>query len=137
MPKPDQRVRELGRIHILAKQLGLTRDQYEAVLLTHARVESAALLDAHGRSVVIKHMEAVLARSGKQPKRRQRPALGKAELVSKVRALLMSAKPARDDAYADAMAKRMFHVDQFTWCDGDQLWRLIAALSYDRKRRSA
>lgn len=137
MAKPDQRTRELGRIHILAKQLGLTRDQYEAVLLTHARVDSAALLDAHGRSVVIKHLEAVLARSGKKPPRRQRPALGKSELVSKIRKLLMTAKPPRDDAYADAMAKRMFGVDQFTWCDGDQLWRLVAALSIDRKRRPA
>lgn len=136
MATHNPRNRELGRIHLLAKQLGLTRDQYEAVLWTQARVESAADLDAHGRQVVIQHLQAHADRAGiPRAKPRQKPARNKTELVSKVRALLMDATPRRDDAYADGMARHMFGVERFTWLEPVQLHKLIAALAIDQRRR--
>lgn len=138
MAKPDPRVRELGRIHCLKRDLGLDDESYRNVLWAVARVESAAQLDAHGRIAVIRHLQAHAQRAGKgRPKSRQRAAPDKAALVSKIRALLMSAEPRRDDAYADGMSRRMFGVEYFTWCTAEQLGKLVAALSIDQKRRAA
>jgi hypothetical protein len=141
---PDARNRDLARIHVLAgaRGLALTRDQYEALLFTVARVESAALLDDFGRSQVIKHLEAQLKQAGKslRPSRRGRPtpAADKAPLVAKIRALLINAPGgARTDGYADAIAKRMFGVDQFQWATVEQLHSLVAALRYDLRRHHA
>lgn len=137
MAKPDQRVRELGRIHCLKRDLGLDDEAYRNVLWAVARVDSAAQLDAHDRIAVI-HLQAHAQRAGiRRPKARQKPAMHKAALVSKVRALLMDAKPRRDDAYADGMAQRMFGVERFTWCEPAQLHKLVAALSIDQRRRKA
>lgn len=136
MARPDQRVRELGRIHCLKRDLGLDDESYRNVLWAVARVDSAAQLDAHGRIAVIQHLQAHAQRAGlTRPKARQKPAMHKAALVSKVRALLMDAKPRRDDAYADGMAQRMFGVERFTWCEPEQLHKLVAALSIDQRRR--
>ncbi|MDI3259686.1 MAG: regulatory protein GemA [Sinobacteraceae bacterium] len=136
----NRRRAELARIHILAEQIGLTREQYEAVLMTVARVDSAALLDTHGRAEVIRHLENQLRRH--QPGStamhyRSRPQVSadRAPLVGKIRALLVSATPPREDAYADAMAKHMFGVTRYTWCTPPQLSKLVAALAIDAKRR--
>jgi phage gp16-like protein len=134
----DPRRRELARIHILAQRLGLSREQYEAVLLTVASVDSAALLDSYGRRQVIDHLERRLPpdrRGGWRGRSRQRAASGKAGLVAKIQALLIHARPARDDAYADAMALRMFGVQRFTWCNLGQLGKIVAALAIDARRQ--
>jgi phage gp16-like protein len=47
----------------------------------------------------------------------------------------MLAAAGRTWAYADAIAQRMFHVDRVTFCSAEQQGKLIAALSYDQKRR--
>jgi len=67
-PARDIRQKELGAIHIAAKQLGLDRDAYEAMLWTVARVRSAADLDWAGRKRVLDHLAACGARiGGKRP----------------------------------------------------------------------
>lgn len=133
----DARSRDLARIHVLKKDLGLDDDQYRTMLWTVARVDSAKDLDTHGRTQVIEHLEAHAKRAGVL-RPRQKAAPGKAAMVSKIRALLINAPGgARDDAYADALAQRMFRVERFTWCSGDELHRLIAALMIDAKRVKA
>jgi Protein of unknown function (DUF1018). len=131
----DQRTRELGAIHVLAKQLRMTRDQYEAVLLTVAHVDSAALLDSHGRRAVIEHLRSRLPPGAQGGPTRQRPAVSRDALVRKIRALLINGATRRADAYADAMAQHMFGVERFTWCTPDQLHRLVGALAIDQRRR--
>lgn len=136
--KPDPRNRDLGRIHILKKDLGLNDDQYRVLLWTIARVDSSKDLDSYGRRQVIEHLEAHAKRAGltRRPAR-QTAAPDKAPMVAKIRALLINAPGgARDDAYADAMAARMFRVERFTWCSHDELHRLIAALSVDARRHA-
>lgn len=135
MPEPDaQQARrtELAKIHLGAKQLGLSDDSYRDMLWVIARVRSASDLDAYGRQKVIQH----LAKCGATFKRpgRPTPAADKQSLVAKIRAQLAAAN--RPDAYADGMAKRMFTVDRFEWCTEDQLRRIVAALNYDAKRRA-
>jgi phage gp16-like protein len=53
--------------------------------------------------------------------------------IRKIEAMLAAA--GRTWAYADAIAQRMFHVDRVTFCSAEQQGKLIAALSYDQKRR--
>lgn len=134
---PDPRNRELGRIHILKAQLGLDDDQYRTMLWVVGRVESAKDLDPHGRRQVIEHLEGHAKRAGIMPKPvRQKPADAKAKLVAKIRALLINAPGGRrDDAYADAMAQHMFGVERFSWCDPQQLYKLVGALMIDAKRQ--
>lgn len=129
----SSRARELGMIHVAKKQLALDDDAYRDMLWSVARVRSAADLDAAGREAVIAHLKA----RGFRPagKRRPRPPADRAALVAKIRALLIEA--GRPDTYADGVARNMFGIEQFQWCDPDQLRRIVAALAYDANRRRA
>ncbi len=129
---PDIRKRELAMIHVAKSQLGLDDDAYRDMLWTVARVRSAADLDWAGRKKVLDHLKA----KGFKSKTRPAPAKYKSVLVSKIRALLIAAgnKP---DAYADGMARHMFKVERFEWCDPAQLRKIIAALGYQQKRADA
>lgn len=60
----EQRRRELAKIHIGAKDLGLGEDAYRALLEGVAGVSSAAALDAAGRRAVL----ATLRKLGWQPR---------------------------------------------------------------------
>lgn len=142
---PDDRRRELAKIHILAGELGLdTADrnpesEYRSILWTIGRVRSAGDLDQAGRLALLDH----LAKRG----RRTRPAAtqdygrkpivtaDKQGLVDKLEAQLASA--ARPWKYAEAMAQRMFRVERLEWCDARQLRGIVAALEYDARRRKA
>lgn len=129
------RRRDLATIHIGAKALGMSREDYESMLWSLVRVKSAGELDAHGRRKVISHLKS----RGFKPRRkgRSKPAQGRELLVRKVRALLINDPAgARPDAYADAMAQRMFGVERFEWATPDQLRKIIQALEVDKRRRS-
>lgn len=123
----DFRRRDLARIHLLAKELGLSDAEYRDTLWTLCRVHSAADLDTHGRRTVISHLNARRA-----PLPVQEPP-EKARLLWRIRQLLQQAS--RPEAYADAMARRMFQVERLTWCEPDQLRRILSALFYDARRR--
>lgn len=135
----DQRRRELAKIHIGAKELGMDDDAYRDMLFTVARVRSAADLDAAGRHEVLDHLKAC----GFKPKRGKRTYPGRPHnlqsdargpQLGKIEALLADAS--RPWAYADGIAKKMFHVDRVTFCKAEQLGKIIAALIYDAKRRA-
>lgn len=131
----NARGRELGMIHVAKKQLRLDDDAYRAMLWSVARVNSAADLDAAGRERVIEHLKARGFKVTRGGKRRPKPPADRADLVAKIRAQLIEA--GRPDTYADGMARRMFGVEQFQWCEPDQLRRIVAALVYDANRRGA
>lgn len=64
----DQRQNDLAAIHIAAKQLGLDRETYEALLWSLCRVRSAADLDWAGRKRVLDHLASRgAAIGGKRP----------------------------------------------------------------------
>lgn len=130
-PEQQRRV-ELAKIHIGKAQLRLDDDTYRALLLSIGNVTSAADLDARGRERVLAHMKARGATFVRG--RRARPPAHKRALMAKVRALL--ANDQRPDAYADAMAKRMFGIARLEWLDTDQLRSVVAALTYDARRRA-
>ena len=133
----DQRRRELAKIHIGAKQLGMDDDAYRDMLFTVARVRSAADLDAAGRQQVLDHLKAC----GFKPKRPKQSHPGRPHnmdsenrgpYLKKIEAMLADAS--RPWSYADGIAKRMFHVELIAFCDEEQLRKIVAALTYDAKR---
>jgi len=136
MPLVDSRRRDLAKIHLAAKQLGLDREAYEAMLWSIARVHSAADLDEGGRRAVLDHLRA----RGFTPTRKGRPAPAndRAPLLRKIDAQLAAAGRGRE--YVEkGMLRRMFGAGAPTrleWCTPDQLHKIVAALSYDAKRRA-
>lgn len=131
----DVRRNELAQIHVAKKDLGLDEETYRAMLWAIARVRSSADLDWEGRKRVIDHLKAKGWKN--KSKARPAPAKDKKALVGKIRALLINhPSGARSDAYADGVAKRMFGVEKFTWCDYRQLYAIVQALSIDTERKS-
>lgn len=134
---PDQRRRDLAAIHMAAAQLGMDtgdanpESEYRAMLWSIGRVRSAGDLDWAGRQRVLDHL---VSRGAKvaRPRARPRAPEDRAPLLGKIDAMLLAA--GRPDAYAHAMARRMFGVDDYRWCDPDQLRRIVAALTYDAQR---
>jgi phage gp16-like protein len=130
----DSRRRELARIHIAQKELGMDRATYEDMLWTIARVRSSADLDAAGRKAVLHHLKAC----GFKGKRGRNPRKGTPRKdtpqLRKIEALL--ADTGRPWSYGHAIARRICKVERLEWCKPDDLRKIIAALEYDRKRRS-
>ena len=138
---PDLRKSELAAIHVAKKQLGLDDGTYRAMLWTLERVRSAADLDEAGRRRVIDHLRARgFARKSTPPApamdHGRKPAVpaDRQGLIDKIEALL--AEGGYPWNYVRSMAKRMFKVDQLEWATAAQLHSLVAALEYDRRRRS-
>lgn len=136
-PTRDRRGIELAKIHMGANKLGLdTKDKdpdspYRSMLWAVARVRSAAELDASGRAAVLDHMRRLGFES---PNYRPKPSKASAAQIAKVRAQLNEA--GCDEAYGDALAKRMCKVEKLVWCKPDQLRSIVAALYYHKKRNN-
>lgn len=129
MPDKTRRNRQLSQIHIAKTQLGLDDETYRAMLHTIARVRSSSDLDEHGRAQVLDHLKA----RGFKPKRkgRSKPADSRELLVRKIRAQLGD----RPESYADGIARHMFGVERFEWCEPKQLQKIVQALAVDAKRK--
>lgn len=131
----DLRRRELARIHIAKHELGLDDESYRAMLWACARVRSARDLDAAGRARVLDHLKAC-GFKGKHPgSPHNLQSEERGPQLSKIEALLADAR--RPWAYVDGMTQRMFGVARVTWCDQEQLQKIIAALVYDQRRRNS
>lgn len=135
----DQRTAELATIHVGKKQLGLDDETYRDMLWTVARVRSAKDLDHKGRREVIEHMRARgFARLAPEPVVN----VGKAPVFSEEKQALGRKIGELLEAggypwnYARAMASRMFKIDALEFATPAQLHSLVAALEYDKKRRS-
>ncbi len=126
------RTREIRRIQTGKRTLGLDDDTYRDLLERLTGKRSAADLTAVQRRVVIDE----LYRIGFRPKNHRKPVTppaDRAKLINKIEALLADAQ--RPWAYVDGMARKMFGLDAISFCDADQLRRVVAALTYDQKRR--
>lgn len=138
-PSTNQRKAQLARIHILADELGLAREEYEAVLFAVARVRSAADLDWTSRQHVIAHL---VERAKRHGKARGNPEWGwvdraagdRRAMLRKV--IMCAAHGGYGKAYIDAMCARMFGIERLELVAPDQLHKLVAALVIDQKRRA-
>lgn len=126
----------LAKIHIAKKQLGMDDATYRAMLQLHGGVSSSKDLTPLGAAKVLQHLE----QAGFKPKapnkgKRPNPPANRRALISKIEAQLADA--GRPWAYVDSMAQKMFKVSKVAWLDAVQLGKVVAALSYDAKRRAA
>lgn len=125
----DTRRRELARIHLRAKELGLDGAAYRDMLYAVTRKRSAADLDAGERKRVLDHLGAGKARHGTV-----RASKDRAPLIGMVRRLL---GPDRSDAYALGILKHMYKAAapaRLEWASAEQLRKVVAALKYDERR---
>lgn len=152
MPDPT-RARDLKLIHAAARQMAWDDHTYRAILERVTGQASAAGLTARQRTNVLNEF----ARLGWNPKKGQShrapnpspsgpvgqgegdlpltgPGWGKDRLLSKIGALLTDA--GRGWAYADGCARKMFQRESIRFCDPDQLQKIVAALTYDQRRRA-
>ena len=134
--KPDVRQRDLAKIHIGKKQLGLDDITYREMLFDVAGVDSAADLNSNERELVLEHLK----KRGFKPRHKSArnsgmmvaPSEDRAPLISKIGAILADlGLPWR---YADAMALRMYKVNMVRWLKPDQLKGVLAALIYHQNR---
>ena len=123
---------ELARIHILADELGLSREEYRDVVFTVTRRYSAADLDFNQRRTLLDHLTARL-KSTADWGWVNGAAADKKPLLRKIKKQLESAS--RGKNYVDGIAKRMFAIERVEFCAPDQLRKIVAALNYDRKRK--
>lgn len=143
----DTRRKDLAKIHLAKKQLGLDDEQYRDLLWVVARVRSSADLDEFGRKKIINHLRDCGAtfkapkRSGKRPHNYNRLP----EYITKVEALLTDM--GLSWAYADSIARNITGgkgnptsqpgVDKLAWVKKDTHWRaLIAALYAEQEKRA-
>jgi len=135
------RNKQLAAIHVLAqRKLRLDRETYVALLQRVAGVRSSADLDGPGRGRVLNELRRVSDEGRQQmrnavnmPDAPQNVREEIASMVSKVGAIL--AESGKSWAYAHGTSRRMFKVHRVEWLRPDQLHRLVAALSYDQRRR--
>lgn len=132
----DTRRADLAKIHMAKKELGLEDDAYRSLLRSETSKASAADLTGNERARVLLAM----VHAGWKPKDAKtngRPpmvAAKSAGLIKKIEAqLTASGKPW---AYAHGIAQRMFQLDKVEHCDSTQLRKIIAALTYDSKRKA-
>lgn len=122
-------------IHVAKARVGMTDDEYRA-MLSSVGAASSVELDWRGFKVVMERFEALgfKRERGKEGKRENKPApSSKEKLLGKIGAVLADlGLPGR---YAEAMAKTMFDVDLLVWCTPDQLRRIVAALTYHQRRK--
>lgn len=143
MPKraktSDARRRDLAKIHIAKKQLGLNDETYREMLRNIDGVSSAADLDQRGRSKVLGHLRKLgfksAHRSAKASGMHRPAATDRAPMIAKIGAILSELK--LPWCYADGIAKRMFRIDKVRWLEPKQLHKLVAALVYMQKRARA
>ena len=131
------RQKDLAKIHIAKKQLGLDDATYREMLMQVSGVDSAADLNAAGRRQVLAH----LGRSGFSARRRSkypgRPMNmdrggSRADQLKKIEALLtVGGKPW---GYAHALAKRICKADRIDWVPDGKLYKIITALRYQAQR---
>lgn len=135
----NRRNKDLAKIHIAKKQLGLDDDSYRAMLQMVAGVDSAAHLSMDGRRKVLAHLRKAGFRA-KSPRRAypDRPnfkrlaGTGNLALIKKIEAYLAEAN--RPWRYAHRMAQKICKVDRVQWCKPEQLIKLVAAMEYDARR---
>ncbi len=134
-----RRTRDLARIHLAKKELGLEEDTYRALLKATTGKDSAGALGPGERWKVLLELGRLGAKSGAMAGTASshpgKPAMVPVEavaLISKIEAQLAEAK--RPWAYAHGIAWRMFKKAQVQHCEPDELRKIVAALSYDAKR---
>lgn len=129
-PKPP-RDRDLAQIHLAKKALGLTDEDYRALLARVGNVGSAADLDIAGRARVLREFERLGWRA--QPTGKPKPKLCGEPQARKIRALWLALAAAGvvrnpDESALLAYVRRQGQVDRLEWLSVAAASKVIEAL---------
>jgi len=135
MKRVESKQSLLAKVHIARKDLGLDDEAYRSLMERTTGHRSAADCAVHELARAVAELRRLgwtpTSKTGKGGKP-GKPAKGKAALMGKITALL--AEGQRPDAYAEAIARRMYRRDKLDFCTPKELQGVIAALSKDAKR---
>lgn len=134
----DQKRRDLAKIHIARKELGMAEDAYRLMLESVAGVTSSAKLSAHGRAKVLHRLRQL----GWKPKTSacpRRRVTAQEPQDKKIRALWldlaeMGVVRDRSEQALGRYVRRQTGVEALDWLDGRQAEKVIEALKAWRKR---
>jgi phage gp16-like protein len=122
--------REKALIHVAKGQLGMSEDDYRA-MLGSVGVTSSKDLDHMQFEDLMKRFEAggFKSKNAGLARRTRRVTKDdpKAPLLRKIEAILLDR--GLSPGYANGISKRMFGVQQYVWLSQEQLWKVAAALS--------
>ncbi len=137
MTSADQKRRDLAKIHIARKELGMEEEDYRAMLQDVAGVGSSADLTVAGRSKVLRRLEKL----GWKPKtRKPRQKITAREPVDrKIRALWLDlanlgAVRDRSEKALNSYVSRQTGVDRLDWLSSKQAEKVIEALKQWQSR---
>ncbi|MFZ5427101.1 MAG: phage protein GemA/Gp16 family protein [Thermodesulfobacteriota bacterium] len=126
----------LAKVHIAKKDMGLDDEAYRGLMERITGHRSAGDCAVHELVRAVAEFRRLgwspTGKKSKSGKSGGRPAQGKAKLMAKITALL--AEGQRPDAYAEAIARRMYKRDKLNFCTPKELQGVIAALSKDAVR---
>ncbi|MBK0062404.1 MULTISPECIES: gp16 family protein [unclassified Acinetobacter] len=131
--KKASRNQRIAAIHMGKKQLGLDEDIYRDLLEQVTGKRSAKDMTDDDLVKVLQHMEK-LGFSKKEFGHKPSVTLSKAQLINKIEALL--ADMGKHWNYAHGCARKMFKKDQVQFCTEYELWKVVAALEINKKRKS-
>lgn len=132
-PTPTKTLRssDLAKIHMAKKALGLTDDDYRALLARVGKVQTAADLDIAGRARVLREFERLGWRA--QPTGKPKPKLCREPQAKKIRALWLALYGAGvvrnpDESALLAYVRRQQQVDRLEWLSVAAASKVIEAL---------
>ena len=130
--------KQIGLIHVAKKQLGLTDDQYRALLLWAGGVESAKDLDAAGFERVMGYLTRLGFKSD-WTKRTfgNRPGMASPRQVDLIRELWRDYSGADDDAALGKWLERSYKVSSLRFLDAPAAQKAITGLRAMTRRKVA
>lgn len=133
----SQRKRQIAAIHVLKAKARLDDETYRAMLMVVGGSSSSSTLSAIGRLRVLDHLRQLVDGPGAPAGSRSYPGRPHntdiTPLLTKIEALLTDGgKPWN---YGLAICRRVAKKNRFEFCTEDELRKVVAALSYDQKRR--
>lgn len=129
--KKASRNQRIAAIHMGKKQLGLDDDTYRDMLEQVTGKRSAKDMTDDDLVKVIQHLDQ-LGFSKREFGNKPKVKLSKDALIGKIEAHLAENKLHWN--YAKGIAKQMFQKEALEFCTENQLWRIVAALEYKKKR---
>ena len=129
------RKKELAAIHLGKKQLGFDDEDYRDYLETLTGKRSASEMNQTERRRVLDEMRKDTGGKIYKPSTRVKAGSNREPMLKKVYALLYALD--RPLSYGLSTLKQMFAdnaPDRLEWADTEQLYKLIAALEYQKKR---
>ena len=130
--KKTSRNDRLATIHMGKKALNLDEDTYRDMLEHVTTKRSAKDMTMDDLLKVIQHLDQLgfsKRNFGNKPKVK----LSKEALIGKIEAYLTEDKLHWN--YAKGIAKQMFQKEALEFCTENELWRIVAALEYKRKKQ--